>query len=79
MEMDVDGAVKRQQWELERAVAAARGVPSPQPVESASHCAVCGAEIPEPRRRAAPGTRLCVGCKEVEEQCAASFAARMAV
>lgn len=31
--------------------------------ESLSHCAECGKEIPEPRRVAVPGVRLCVACQ----------------
>lgn len=37
--------------------------------ESLSHCGYCGEPIPEPRRKAIPGVRLCVGCQaEVEKQ-----------
>lgn len=31
--------------------------------ESRTHCALCEAEIPEARRRAIPGVRLCVRCQ----------------
>lgn len=31
--------------------------------ESLTHCEECGNEIPEPRRRAIPGVRLCVTCQ----------------
>jgi phage/conjugal plasmid C-4 type zinc finger TraR family protein len=31
--------------------------------ESALYCGVCGDDIPEPRRRAVPGTRTCVLCQ----------------
>jgi phage/conjugal plasmid C-4 type zinc finger TraR family protein len=31
--------------------------------ESLSHCEECGAAIPDARRRAVPGVRLCVGCQ----------------
>ena len=31
---------------------------------SLSHCAECEAEIPEARRIALPGVRLCVSCQE---------------
>ena len=34
------------------------------------HCADCGQEIPEPRRVAIPGVRLCVSCQELAEQTA---------
>lgn len=30
-------------------------------------CEDCGSEIPQDRRRAVPGVRLCVDCKRVEE------------
>ena len=34
-----------------------------------SHCEECGGEIPEARRKAIPGVRLCVSCQlEVERQ-----------
>jgi len=38
------------------------------------HCEECDAPIPEPRRRAVPGVRLCVACQEQadREQTAAS-------
>ena len=31
--------------------------------ESLSHCDECDAEIPQARREAVPGVRLCVGCQ----------------
>jgi RNA polymerase-binding transcription factor DksA len=31
--------------------------------ESAPYCAICGDDIPEPRRRALPGVRTCVPCQ----------------
>jgi len=31
--------------------------------ESATHCNACGAVIPDARRKAIPGVRLCVGCQ----------------
>lgn len=33
--------------------------------ESASDCDECGASIPEARRKAIPGVRLCVQCQEL--------------
>jgi len=39
----------------------------------ASHCASCGAAIPEARRAAVPGVRLCVACQEQEDKSAAVF------
>ncbi|AJE48002.1 DksA/TraR family C4-type zinc finger protein [Celeribacter indicus] len=31
--------------------------------ESFTHCAECGEEIPEARRRAVPGVKLCIDCQ----------------
>ena len=39
----------------------------------ASHCDECGAAIPEARRQAMPGVRLCVTCQESHDREAASF------
>jgi phage/conjugal plasmid C-4 type zinc finger TraR family protein len=33
-----------------------------------SHCAECAAEIPEARRNAVPGVRLCVSCQESHDR-----------
>lgn len=41
---------------------------------SLTHCAACSTEIPEPRRAAIPGVRLCVTCQEASDQEAAAFA-----
>ena len=38
-----------------------------------THCAHCGAEIPEARRKALPGVRLCVPCQEAEDKDNAAF------
>jgi phage/conjugal plasmid C-4 type zinc finger TraR family protein len=35
-------------------------------------CAECGAKIPEARREAIPGVRLCVACQEAHDHEAAS-------
>lgn len=35
---------------------------------SLSHCAECGAEIPEARRHALPGVRRCVDCQQVADR-----------
>ena len=32
--------------------------------ESLSHCAECEEEIPEPRRAAIPGVKLCLDCQQ---------------
>jgi phage/conjugal plasmid C-4 type zinc finger TraR family protein len=37
--------------------------------EGLSHCEECDAEIPQARRNAIPGVRLCVGCQsKLDEQ-----------
>ena len=59
-----DGAVEEQteasiQEELERMKAAKRPVG-----ESLSHCAECEEEIPEMRRTAIPGVKLCIDCQQ---------------
>ena len=33
-----------------------------------THCEECEAEIPEARRKAVPGVRLCVSCQEAHDQ-----------
>jgi phage/conjugal plasmid C-4 type zinc finger TraR family protein len=38
-----------------------------------THCADCGAAIPEPRRRAIPGVRLCIACQEAIDREASAF------
>jgi phage/conjugal plasmid C-4 type zinc finger TraR family protein len=35
---------------------------------SLSHCAECGAEIPQARRDAVPGVRLCLSCQDSEDR-----------
>ena len=39
-----------------------------------THCTGCGAEIPEARRRALPGVRLCLACQELEDRESTHFA-----
>ena len=36
--------------------------------ESLTHCEACEAPIPEGRRQALPGVRLCVACQEAADQ-----------
>jgi phage/conjugal plasmid C-4 type zinc finger TraR family protein len=38
-----------------------------------THCAECGQEIPEARRVAVPGVRLCLACQNAQDQDAARF------
>ena len=40
---------------------------------AATHCASCGKEIPEARRNAMPGVRLCVACQEEEDREAQAY------
>ena len=35
--------------------------------EALTHCEECGALIPEARRKAVPGVRLCVGCQAEQD------------
>jgi phage/conjugal plasmid C-4 type zinc finger TraR family protein len=62
-----DGAVQEQiDAGVEDAVARARSqLPRG---ESASECRDCGAAIPEARRQAIPGVRLCIACQEVADK-----------
>ena len=41
--------------------------------DSLEHCEECEAPIPEARRRAIPGVRLCVPCQEAQDAEQASF------
>jgi phage/conjugal plasmid C-4 type zinc finger TraR family protein len=41
--------------------------------ESLHQCANCGAAIPEARRAAVPGVRLCIGCQESDDRDTAQF------
>jgi phage/conjugal plasmid C-4 type zinc finger TraR family protein len=58
-----DGAVQEQiDASVEDAVTRARSrIPRG---ESLRHCEECGKKIPEARRQAVPGVRLCVTCQE---------------
>ena len=40
---------------------------------SLAHCEHCGADIPEPRRLALPGVRLCVACQQARDQDETAF------
>jgi phage/conjugal plasmid C-4 type zinc finger TraR family protein len=42
--------------------------------ESLIHCAECGAPIPEARRAALPGVRLCVDCQQIADKAQAPVA-----
>ena len=41
--------------------------------ESLSHCEECAAPIPEARRKAVPGVRLCVACQAQHDREQAAF------
>jgi phage/conjugal plasmid C-4 type zinc finger TraR family protein len=41
--------------------------------ESLTYCAECNAVIPEARRKAIPGVRLCVTCQEAEDRAETPF------
>jgi len=56
----IDDAVQRARSRL------ARG-------ESLSHCEECGAPIPEARRQAVPGVRLCIACQTEQDKQDAAF------
>ena len=43
--------------------------------ESLTHCAECGDDIPEARREAVPGVRLCVRCQSEKDAEQRSFEA----
>lgn len=55
IDASVEDAVKRARSQLPRG-------------KSLSHCAECGAELPEARRSAMPGVRLCVTCQTEADQ-----------
>jgi len=40
---------------------------------SLAHCEECAAAIPEPRRIAIPGVRLCVPCQEAHDRAVEQF------
>lgn len=67
-----DGAVQDQiDATIEDAVERARGqLPRG---ESLEHCEECDATIPEARRVAVPGVRLCVRCQEAHDKDATEF------
>lgn len=41
--------------------------------ESLSHCEECGNQIPQARREALPGVRLCVKCQQLHDEEAEIF------
>lgn len=69
-----DGAVQEQiDASIEDAIERARSrLPRGR---SLSECEECGVSIPEARREAVPGVRLCVSCQEAEDSEQASYTA----
>ncbi|MGI9437739.1 MAG: DksA/TraR family C4-type zinc finger protein [Geminicoccaceae bacterium] len=68
-----DGAVQDQiDANIEDAVSRARDHLAQG--ESLKHCEECGVAIPEARREAVPGVRLCIKCQEAQDQEAVHFA-----
>lgn len=67
-----DGAVQEQiDSSIEDAIARARSqLPSG---ESLSHCEECGGKIPEARRQAVKGVRLCLACQTEQDKQQARF------
>ncbi len=67
-----DGAVQEQiDATIKDAIQRVRGQ-LPQG-ESLTHCEECDADIPEGRRKALPGVRLCVACQQAQDAAAAGF------
>ncbi|HTN30999.1 MAG TPA: DksA/TraR family C4-type zinc finger protein [Pseudomonas sp.] len=67
-----DGAVQEQiDSSIDDAIARARSE-LPQG-ESLSHCEECDAPIPEARRAALPGVRLCVACQAAHDKAGGAF------
>ena len=63
---EADFAQRQEQAFLDAAIAAARGI-VPADTRSAETCAECGDPIPEARREAISGCRLCAWCAETLE------------
>ena len=62
-----DGAVQQQiDDSIDDAIKCARAQLPTGP--SLSHCEECGEEIPEPRRQAMPGVRLCLPCQDERDR-----------
>ncbi|MFC6841713.1 DksA/TraR family C4-type zinc finger protein [Xanthomonas theicola] len=62
-----DGAVQEQiDATVEDAIKRARSQLPQGP--SLSHCDACAAPIPEARRKAVPGVRLCVACQQAQDR-----------
>lgn len=69
-----DGAVQEQiEASIEEVVTAARRKLADGP--GLSHCGECEASIPEARRKAVPGVRLCVACQSALDNTDDNFSA----
>jgi phage/conjugal plasmid C-4 type zinc finger TraR family protein len=55
IDVSIDDAVARARSQLPRG-------------ESSKECRDCGAAIPEARRQAIPGVRLCIACQEAADE-----------
>jgi phage/conjugal plasmid C-4 type zinc finger TraR family protein len=67
-----DGAVQDQiDANIEDAVSRARDHLAQG--ESLTHCEACDIEIPNARREAVPGVRLCITCQEARDRKAVQF------
>ena len=63
-----DGAVNEQiEASIQDELARLRARPRPAG-ESLTHCAECDEPIPEPRRAAIPGVRLCIDCQQERDR-----------
>lgn len=64
-----DGAVNDQiDVSTQEAIARVRAAMPQFAGESAGECVECGEEIPESRRKALPGVKLCVDCQTARDQ-----------
>ena len=73
-----DGAVNEQiEISTEEAVARARAAMPQFTGESALECAECGEEIPQSRREALPGVKLCIECQSGRDHSRRSAAGGM--
>jgi len=63
---EVDDSQKAESLYLQEALAASRQVGNPGHV-SFARCAECDEEIPERRRTAIPGCRLCAACQAEQD------------
>lgn len=68
---DIDRAAEREQQLRDDALrdqARRAGLAGRTVADSAVECEDCSEPIPEPRRQAVPGVRLCVACQAIHER-----------